>query len=354
LNIKKSYKFALKSATAITLFAALALYLFVYFTQIDISIYPCLVFVASMFLFSFILLQYRIEKFIYNRVQKIYKHLVLLDPTNAKKLGLKNDMNTLLKEVEQFTSSKKIEIENLKIQEEYRRDFLGNVAHELKTPLFTVQGYLETLLDGAINDKSVRNKYLERAQNGVDRLIYIVNDLDLITKIEADIINLNKTNFDIVELCKEVFELLELNADKKGIILLFDRKHSKPIFVKADKDKIRQVLINLVENSIKYGKEKGTTEVSIEPLIKNKLIVKISDNGIGIDKKNLPRVFERFYRVDKSGSRNQGGSGLGLAIVKHIIEAHQERIYVTSELKQGSEFSFTLEVGEELIKKIST
>ncbi|UYW01289.1 cell wall metabolism sensor histidine kinase WalK [Flavobacterium agricola] len=349
MNIKKSYKFAFKSATAIIFFVALALYALNYFSQANLSLTACLIFIAVIYLFAFFLLQYRIEKFIYNRVQKIYKHLVLLDPVNAKKLEIRNDMNTLLKEVEQFTSSKKIEIDNLKIQEEYRRDFLGNVAHELKTPLFTVQGYLETLLDGAMHDKSVREKYLERAQNGVDRLIYIVNDLDLITKIESDVVNLNKTNFDIVELFKEVFELLELNADKKGIILLFDRKHHKPIYVKADKDKIRQVLINLVENSIKYGNEKGSTEVSIEPLIKNKLIVKITDNGLGIDKKNLPRVFERFYRVDKSGARSQGGSGLGLAIVKHIIEAHQERIYVNSELKKGSEFSFTLELGQELL-----
>jgi len=349
VNIKKSYKFAFNSSTSITLFAVIALFFLNKYTQANMSLFFCAIFITCLYIFTFFLLQYRIEKFIYNRVQKIYKHLILIDPNNAKKLEIKNDMNTLLKEVEQFTSSKKIEIDNLKIQEEYRREFLGNVAHELKTPLFTVQGYLETLLDGAINDITVRQKYIERAQNGVDRLIYIVNDLDLITKIEADVIKLNKTTFDIVDLFKEVFELLEYNADKKGIILLFDRKHNKPIYVKADKDKIRQVLINLIENSIKYGADKGSTEISIEPLIKNKLIIKVADNGIGIAQKNIPRVFERFFRVDKSGSRNQGGSGLGLAIVKHIIEAHQERIYVTSEYKKGTEFSFTLEISQNLI-----
>ena len=349
MNIKKSYKFAFNSSTSITLFAVIALFFLNKYTQANMSLFFCAIFITCLYIFTFFLLQYRIEKFIYNRVQKIYKHLILIDPNNAKKLEIKNDMNTLLKEVEQFTSSKKIEIDNLKIQEEYRREFLGNVAHELKTPLFTVQGYLETLLDGAINDITVRQKYIERAQNGVDRLIYIVNDLDLITKIEADVIKLNKTTFDIVDLFKEVFELLEYNADKKGIILLFDRKHNKPIYVKADKDKIRQVLINLIENSIKYGADKGSTEISIEPLIKNKLIIKVADNGIGIEQKNIPRVFERFFRVDKSGSRNQGGSGLGLAIVKHIIEAHQERIYVTSEYKKGTEFSFTLEISQNLI-----
>ena len=348
VNIKKSYKFAFRSSTVITLFITVVLFILCKYFNTKIGIIQAIVFISVTYLFSFFLLQYRIEKFIYDRVQKIYKHLILLDPKNIKKLEIKNDMNSLLKEVEEFTSLKKIEIENLKIQEEYRREFLGNVAHELKTPLFTVQGYLETLLDGAIDDKSVRNKYLERAQNGVDRLIYIVKDLDLITKIEADVVKLNKTTFDLVELFNEVFELLEYNADKKGIILLFDRKHHKPIYVKADKEKIRQVLINLIDNSIKYGSEKGSTEVSIEPLINNKLIVKITDNGIGIEKKNLPRVFERFFRIDKSGARSQGGSGLGLAIVKHIIEAHQERIYVTSEFKKGSEFSFTLEIGKEL------
>ena len=343
VNIKKSYKFAFNSATYISIFAFSCLFLFTKIFKIDFPIQYLIAFIFCFYIFSFFVLQYRVDNFIYNRVQKIYNHLVLLDPVNAKKLEFKNDMSTLLKKVEQFTNTKKIEIENLKIQEAYRREFLGNVAHELKTPLFTVQGYLETLIDGAADDKKIREKYLERAQNGVERLIYIVNDLDMITKIEADTLKLFRTNFNIVELIQEIFDLLEIRADKKGIILLFDRKYYKPIMVNADKEKIRQVIINLIENSIKYGNEKGTTEISIDPLIGSKLIVKVTDNGQGIEKKNVPRVFERFFRVDKSGSRSQGGSGLGLAIVKHIIEAHQEHIYLNSEYKKGSEFSFTIE-----------
>jgi two-component system phosphate regulon sensor histidine kinase PhoR len=252
-------------------------------------------------------------------------------------------MATLTKEVKKFATDKKLEIETLKVREEYRREFLGNVSHELKTPLFTVQGYISTLLDGAMSDKTLRKKYLERAEKGVERLIYIVKDLDMITKLETGDLNLEYSIFDVVELVKNVFELLEMRASKKNITLTFDTKYSNPIYVHADQEKIQQVVTNLVMNSIKYGREGGTTEVSIENLIKNKIIVRITDNGEGIQKQHIPRLFERFFRVDKSGARSEGGSGLGLAIVKHIIEGHNEKIYVESQFGVGSEFSFTLE-----------
>jgi two-component system phosphate regulon sensor histidine kinase PhoR len=252
-------------------------------------------------------------------------------------------MRTLTEEIEKFAKDKKIEIDTLKVREEYRKDFLGNVSHELKTPLFTVQGYIETLLDGALNDKSVRKKYLQRANKGVERLIYIVRDLDLITKLEVGDLNLEKETFDIVELIQSVFDLLEMKVEKKNITLTFDMEYSAPIYVYADKDKIQQVVTNLLVNSIKYGRRDGTTEVSVENLIQNKVIVRVTDNGEGIPKRHIHRLFERFYRVDQSGSRSEGGSGLGLAIVKHIIEAHEEKIYVESEIEVGSEFSFTLE-----------
>jgi two-component system phosphate regulon sensor histidine kinase PhoR len=184
---------------------------------------------------------------------------------------------------------------------------------------------------------------LERAEKGVERLIYIVKDLDMITKLEAGDLSLNIETFNIVELVKNVFDLLEMKATKKKITLMFDIDYNEPIIVNADKERIQQVLTNLIVNSIKYGRSKGTTEVSIENLIKNKVIVRVTDNGEGITKTNLPRLFERFFRVDKSGSRKEGGSGLGLSIVKHIIEAHDEKIYVESEIGVGSEFSFTLE-----------
>jgi two-component system, OmpR family, phosphate regulon sensor histidine kinase PhoR len=255
-------------------------------------------------------------------------------------------MTSLTNQVKKFALDKKMEIETLKVREEYRREFLGNVSHELKTPLFTVQGYLSTLLDGAINDKKVREKYLERAEKGVERLIYIVEDLDLIAKLEMGEVNLEFSKFNIIELVQSVFDLLEMNADKKNIILMFDRKYNRPIFVNADQEKIQQVLTNLIMNSIKYGRENGTTEVTIEDLVDNKVIIRIRDNGEGIEKHNIPRLFERFFRVDKSGSRSEGGSGLGLSIVKHIIEAHDEKIYVESDFDKGSEFSFTLEKAE--------
>ena len=194
-----------------------------------------------------------------------------------------------------------------------------------------------------MKDKKIREKYLNRANKGVERLIYIVKDLDMITKLEVGDLSLKVEEFDIIELVKSVFDLLEMKAAKKKITLTFDMDYQNPINVMADKERIQQVLTNLVVNSIKYGREKGTTEVSIENLIKNKVIVRVTDNGEGIEKMHIPRLFERFYRVDKSGSRKEGGSGLGLAIVKHIIEAHEEKIYIESEPAVGSEFSFTLE-----------
>jgi two-component system phosphate regulon sensor histidine kinase PhoR len=289
------------------------------------------------------LLQIRIERFIYRRIKKIYDDVALLESSSPSRGTITTDMRSLTEEIEKFAQGKKIEIDTLKIREEYRRDFLGNVSHELKTPLFTVQGYIETLLDGAMENKNIRKKYLQRAAKGVDRLIYIVKDLDLITKLEVGDLNLAREDFDIIEVIEGVFELLEMKAAKKKIALTFDTDYTKPILVNADKEKIQQVLINLLVNSIKYGHTNGTTEVSVENLIKNKIIVRVTDNGEGIPKKDIPRIFERFYRVDKSGSRSEGGSGLGLSIVKHLIEAHNEKIFVESEIGVGSEFSFTLE-----------
>lgn len=312
-----------------------------YFMEIDWTFIS--IFSFSLFMFSFFVLQYRVEKFIYRRVKKIYDDVSLLESSSFRNKSITTDMATLTREVEKFARDKKIEIETLKVREEYRREFLGNVSHELKTPLFTVQGYLLTLLDGAMSDKTLRKKYLQRAEKGVERLIYIVQDLDMITKLEVGDLNLNFTKFNIVELVQNVFDLFEMKADKKGIMLMFDMKYIKPVMVYADQEKIQQVVTNLVVNSIKYGKENGTTEVSIEDLVNNKVIIRVKDNGEGIDKKNIPRLFERFFRVDKSGARTEGGSGLGLSIVKHIIEGHDEKIYVESELGKGSEFSFTLE-----------
>lgn len=341
-NFKKSYKFAYLSSLYITLLLTLVLSVFFYI-QTVFSVGFLLIFLPVCYCICFIIIQYRVEKFIYRRVRKIYDDIEMLEVDDIGDSPVTTDMKTLIKEVEKFAKNRRKEIETLKIREDYRKEFMGNVSHELKTPLFTVQGYILTLLDGAMKDPKILEKYLGRANKGVERLIYIVKDLDMITKLEAGDLNLNYTNFDIVELIQSVFELYEMKAAKKKITLTFDMKYVEPIIVHADKERIQQVLSNLVVNSIKYGKEDGTTEVSIEDLIRNKVIVRITDNGEGIAQSHIPRLFERFYRVDKSGSRKEGGSGLGLAIVKHIIEAHHERIYVESDYRVGSEFSFTLE-----------
>ena len=318
----------------------MSVFLYLFYT---INILHILFFAFFTYSFSFLIIQYRVEKFIYKRINKIYKDLTLLESASFRKDSITTDMATLTRQIDKYAKDKKLEIETLKVREEYRKEFMGNVSHELKTPLFTVQGYIETLLDGAMKDKNVAEKYLERANKGVERLIYIVKDLDMITKLEVGDLRLNMTTFDIVDLVKSVFDLLEMKAAKKKISLMFDMDYKQPILVKGDEERIQQVLTNLVVNSIKYGHQNGTTEISIERLIKNKVIVRVTDNGEGIGKEHLPRLFERFYRVDKSGSRKEGGSGLGLSIVKHIIEAHDEKIYVESEVNVGSEFSFTLE-----------
>ena len=341
-RIKKSYKFATKTSLYITSFLTVVLTVFLALTN-SFNFWILGLFFFISYVFSFLVIQYHAERFIYNRVKKIYDDLTRLESATLRKQPITTDMATLIQEIDKFASDKKLEIETLKVREEYRKEFLGNISHELKTPLFTVQGYILTLLDGAMDDEKFRGKYLERANKGVERLIYIVQDLDMITKLEVGDLSLTIESFDIVEVVESVFDLLEMKSAKKKITLTFDMDYPQPIMVLADKERIRQVLTNLAVNSIKYGRVKGTTEISIENLIKNKVIVRVTDNGEGIAKANIPRLFERFYRIDKSGSRKEGGSGLGLSIVKHIIEAHDEKIYIESELSVGSEFSFTLE-----------
>ncbi|MDT0647002.1 ATP-binding protein [Zunongwangia sp. F260] len=351
-KFRRSYKFAIKTSLYITIFVGFLLAGFLYYMDVLLWM-PFLFFLFATYIFSFFIIQQRVEYFIYRRIKKIYDNVSLLDSTTLRPSQVTTDMVTLTREVEKFAETKKLEIEALKIREGYRKEFMGNVSHELKTPLFTVQGYILTLLDGAMKDKAVRKKYLNRASKGVERLIYIVKDLDMISKLEVGDLHLQMEDFNIVELVQNTFDLLEMKAAKKNITLTFDIEYQKSIYVYGDRERIQQVLTNLVVNSIKYGKKDGTTEITIENLIKNKVIVRVTDNGEGIAKANIPRLFERFYRVDKSGSRKEGGSGLGLAIVKHIIEAHEEKIYVESVFGVGSEFSFTLEKSEELPETVS-
>ena len=346
MNLKKTYKFAIISALYISFFAtAILCGLLLLFFKINIGTLVEFAFVFSFCIgiFSLFVLQYRTEKFIFSRVKKLYDEISFLDDKSFLNQPTNTDLSEITSQVKQFASDKKLEIEILNERESFRREFLGNVSHELKTPLFTVQGYVSTLLEGAMKDKILRKKYLERAEKGVERLIYIVEDLDTIAKLETAEDKLEMLPFDIVNLIQNVMDLLEMKASKKDILMTFDDKYLKAINVLGNRDKIQQVLTNLLENSIKYGKIGGFTEVGIEDIINNRVIINIKDNGEGIEKSNISRLFERFYRVDKSGARSEGGSGLGLAIVKHIIEAHNEKIFVESTFGKGSMFSFTLE-----------
>jgi len=334
---KNPYQFALISASLIAIGNYFILLLFYGYTS------KSLIISILIFIISFIIIQYRIQGFLFKRFKELYQDLDMLDSTQINKSSISTDMDSLMKNIEEFAKNKKIEIEALKLKEQYRKEFIGNVAHELKTPIFTIQGYISNLLDGAMDDKELLNKYLKRTDNSVERLSYIIKDLDLITQLESSTMNLNISSFNMIDLIFNIFDHLEIKSSKRNIKLVFDKKYNNEILVSADKERIGQVLTNLLVNSINYGRDKGTTEVSINDLTKEKLIVRVTDNGEGISKKHFPRLFERFYRVDISRSRKHGGSGLGLAIVKHIIDAHNENIYINSKPGVGSEFSFTLQ-----------
>ncbi len=251
-------------------------------------------------------------------------------------------INDVEQEVKEWAGAKKREIELLKKQEQFRREFLSNVSHEFKTPLFAIQGYIDTLQDCLTDDPETAARFLKKAAKNVDRLSYLINDLDSISKLETGEIPINYQKFDFVTLTKEVMEGLEDNARTKGIRLLIKEKYTHPAMVKADREKIRQVMINLIQNSLKYGKINGSTAIKIFEL-HDQYLIEVTDDGIGIDEKHLPRLFERFYRIDTHRSREEGGTGLGLAIVKHILEAHQQIISVRSTLQIGTTFAFTLQ-----------
>jgi len=342
VKLKKTYSFALISALYIALLVIVLDILF-YLLYKEFGFWILLIAGILLLIVSFFIIQYRVEYFIYRRVRKIYEDVSLIEGGDLSRRSVTTDMETLSKSVQKFAEGKRVEIQNLTERDSFRKDFLGNVAHELKTPLFTVHGYLLTLIEGASKDKKILEKYLGRANKGVERLVAIVKDLDMIAKLETNGLKMHLQPFNILELIQNVFDLFEMRAKKKNISLIFDRVYEFPIYVVGDDEKIEQVLINLVVNSIKYGKIGGITKVGVDGYNENKFIVKVSDNGEGVKQEHLSRLFERFYRVDQSRSREQGGSGLGLSIVKHIIEAHNETILLKSTFKEGSEFSFTLE-----------
>jgi len=319
----------------------------------QINSYLLLVYIAVIIIFciSYIVFQFILKRYIYDRIRPIYKNIHNLKvPKETKKnnhIDLNQDIIEKVNEdVSEWADQHNKEIEELKKMEIYRREFLGNVSHELKTPIFNVQGYILTLLGGALKDPKVNREYLEKTEQNIDRMIHIIKDLEIISHLESGEIDLNITMFDIVALSREVFDFLEIKAKRRNIRLDFHKSldSGSQVFVMADREKIRQVLTNLVENSINYGNYGGRTKLSFYDMDEN-ILCEVSDNGIGIESKDMPRLFERFYRVDKSRSRNQGGSGLGLAIVKHIIESHKQTIHVRTSPGVGSTFSFTLKKG---------
>ncbi|MGB0978821.1 MAG: sensor histidine kinase [Croceimicrobium sp.] len=299
---------------------------------------------ALIFVLAYFLIRILVERFIYAKVKIIYKNihdLKIASEFLEEDMALPTDLETVTQEVSNWAKRNRNEIAELREREDFRREFIGNISHELKTPIFNIQGYLLTLLDGAIDDHEINRRYLKRANKSVDRMINIIEDLEVISALESDRMEVFAETFDLVELVDDVFELLDDKAKKKGIRFNTHTENDRSTLVIADRSKIEQVLINLIGNAIKYGSQDGLIEVRFFDMDQH-ILSEIKDDGIGIPPEDLPRVFERFYRVDKSRSRDAGGTGLGLSIVKHIIEAHKQTINVRSRENKGSTFSFTL------------
>lgn len=311
------------------------------------SWYYMLISFGISFVTSFLVFYYLLEKYIYSKIKLIYKqiHNLKLGKDLKEALGeyvSSDPINDVQQEVEEWAVAKKKEIEILKKQERFRREFLSNVSHEFKTPLFAIQGYIETLKDCIGDDPETAVKFLDKAEKNIERLSYLINDLDSISKLETGEIPINYQRFDFAPLVKEVIEILEDQALSTKTRLIFKDKYTAPAMVRADREKIRQVLINLIQNSIKYGKENGSTSIKIFEL-PDQFLIEVTDDGIGIEEKHLSRLFERFYRIDSHRSRQGGGTGLGLAIAKHILEAHQQTLSVRSTPNIGTTFVFTLQ-----------
>ena len=335
-------------ALRISLFVATTVTIIVFFAEFFsesihfLSLF--LVFTSSLIIsyFGFLI---AIEKFIYKKIKLIYRtiHSLKLNKNDAlSDFSLNKDIISQVgQEVIDWDQKNKLEIERLKDMESYRREFVGNVSHELKTPIFNIQGYLLTLMEGGLYDEKINMDYLTRANKSVDRMIALIEDLDVISKLESGVIEMDIKKINIIDLAQDVLSSLEIKASEKNIKLSIQNTLNKPVWVMADADKINQVLVNLVVNSIKYGKEDGETKVKFYDLDEN-ILIEVADNGQGIDEKHHKRLFERFYRTDRGRARDSGGTGLGLAIVKHIIEAHHQTINLRSTVDVGSTFSFTL------------
>lgn len=307
-----------------------------------------LVVFAIVFTGSFFLIQFTLERFIYRKIKLIYKFIHQTKASRREEIYYKyilpqKGIDEVREDVEQWAIQQKQEIETLKSNEAYRKEFLQNLAHEFKTPIFAIQGYVDTLLEGAIENNEVSKRFLENAARNIDRMVTLVSDLDEITRLESGEQALNKKHFIIQDLIKEIYESLSIKIAAKNIRCTIKKGCEQPVSVFADKEKIKQVIINIVSNSTKYGKENGHIVASIYKTDGKHVLVEISDDGIGIAEEHLPRIFERFYRTDRGRSRDVGGTGLGLAICKHIIEAHGQTIHVRSKPDIGTTIGFTLD-----------
>ena len=342
--IKTPNQFAFLLATVVAIFFTVFVVVMNYMLDFQISIVYYLLSIIVFWLFSYFIIYYLLEKLITQKIRVLYR---TIHNYKISKEDFPIDMGQDLlsateKEVMNWAESNREEIAKLKGQEAFRKEFLGNLAHELRTPIFSIQGYILTLLEGGLEDEKINKEFLKRASKGVDRMTRIVEDLDVITKFESERVKLNIEKADIIQLSQEIMEGVEIYALEKKAKVTFNKNYNVPIDVLCDRDKIGQVLTNLINNAINYSKEGGSVEVRFFD-IEDNVLIEVSDNGIGMDEIHLNRIFERFYRVDKSRARNQGGTGLGLAIVKHIVEAHGQSINVRSTKGKGSTFSFTLQ-----------
>lgn len=306
-----------------------------------------LISLVVVFLGCFAVISYTLQTFIYRKIKLIYKLIYQTKASKREEFYYKNilpqkGIDEVREDVEQWAEQRKEEIEQLQQNETYRKEFLQNLSHELKTPIFAIQGYVDTLINGALDNPDVNKKFLASTSRNIDRLVNLVDDLDEISKLESGEQLLYQQNFVIQDLLKEVYESLAIKAEEKEIECIIKKGCEQPLSVFADKEKIRQVFINLIDNAIKYGKQKGIIESSFYKVDGKRVLIEISDDGSGIAEEHLNRIFERFYRTDLARSRKVGGSGLGLAICKHIIEAHGQTIHVRSTIDVGTTFGFTL------------
>ncbi|MFW5709932.1 MAG: sensor histidine kinase [Bacteroidota bacterium] len=322
--------------------------IFLSITMEESNIWPVMIFsLLAIFIIVYLIVYYLLNSFIFEKINPIYKTIHNINiPENKLRRDLeeKDVIDEVNKDVINWARNKTREIAQLKQLEKYRREFLGNVSHELKTPIFNIQGYVLTLLDGGLEDPTINKSYLEKTEKSINRMISIVEDLESISRLESGELQLEYEVFNIVQLIEDVIEMQEMRASGRDIELGFARKYDKPLKVRADRKRIFEAVNNLIVNSINYGKNGGKTTIAFLDMGDN-ILIEITDTGIGISENELGRIFERFYRTDKSRSRDSGGTGLGLAIVKHIIEAHGQTINVRSSPGLGSSFAFTLKKG---------